>query len=65
VIASFTTGPGSATLPIRIYSEVRLGVKPEINAICTLVVALIAVVIVVASLASKISDARGKSAASL
>jgi len=29
VIASFTTGPGSATLPIRIYSEVRLGVKPE------------------------------------
>ena len=38
VIASFTTGPGSATLPIRIYSEVRLGVKPEINAICTLVI---------------------------
>ena len=38
VIASFTTGPGSATLPIRIYSEVRLGVKPEINAICTLMV---------------------------
>jgi putrescine transport system permease protein len=65
VIASFTTGPGSATLPIRIYSEVRLGVKPEINAICTLVVALIAAVIVVASLASKISDARGKSAAPL
>jgi putrescine transport system permease protein len=65
VIASFTTGPGSATLPIRIYSEVRLGVKPEINAICTLVVALIAVVIVAASLASKISDARGKSAAPL
>lgn len=65
VIASFTTGPGSATLPIRIYSEVRLGVKPEINAICTLVVALIALVIVVASLASKISDARGRSAAPL
>src|SRR6202041_2210588 len=43
VIASFTTGPGSATLPIRIYSEVRLGVKPEINAICTLIIALIAV----------------------
>jgi putrescine transport system permease protein len=63
VIASFTTGPGSATLPIRIYSEVRLGVKPEINAICTLVIALIAVVIVVASLASKISEARGRSAA--
>jgi putrescine transport system permease protein len=65
VIASFTTGPGSATLPIRIYSEVRLGVKPEINAICTLVVALIAMVIVVASIASKLSDTRGKSAAPL
>jgi putrescine transport system permease protein len=65
VIASFTTGPGSATLPIRIYSEVRLGVKPEINAICTLVIGLIAVVIVVASFASKLSSARGESAAPL
>jgi putrescine transport system permease protein len=65
VIASFTTGPGSATLPIRIYSEVRLGVKPEINAICTLVIALIAVVIVVASLASKLTSTQGKSAAPL
>src|SRR6185437_7791508 len=63
VIASFTTGPGSTTLPIRIYSEVRLGVKPEINAICTLVVALIAVVIILASLASRLSSARAKSAA--
>jgi putrescine transport system permease protein len=63
VIASFTTGPGSATLPIRIYSEVRLGVKPEINAICTLVIGLIAAVIVVASLASKLSSTQGESAA--
>src|SRR3982751_4805935 len=65
VIASFTTGPGSATLPIRIYSEVRLGVKPEINAICTLVIALIAAVIVIASLASKLSSSQGESAAPL
>jgi putrescine transport system permease protein len=65
VIASFTTGPGSATLPIRIYSEVRLGVKPEINAICTLIVGFIAVVIVMASLVSKLSSARGESAAPL
>jgi putrescine transport system permease protein len=65
VIASFTTGPGSATLPIRIYSEVRLGVKPEINAICTLVIALIAVIIVVASLASKLSSTEAKNAAPL
>jgi len=63
VIASFTTGPGSATLPIRIYSEVRLGVKPEINAISTLVIALIAVVIVLASLVAKLSDVKGESGA--
>lgn len=65
VIASFATGPGSATLPIRIYSEVRLGVKPEINAICTLVIALITVVIVLASFASKLSRSQGESAAPL
>ena len=65
VIASFTTGPGSATLPIRIYSEVRLGVKPEINAICTLVVAAVALVIIAASLASKLSSDQGESAAPL
>jgi putrescine transport system permease protein len=65
VIASFTTGPGSSTLPIRIYSEVRLGVKPEINAICTLIIGLIAVLIVVASLASKLSSREGQSAAPL
>jgi len=65
VIASFTTGPGSATLPIRIYSEVRLGVKPEINAICTMVIGLISVVIVLASFASKLSSAQGESAAPL
>jgi putrescine transport system permease protein len=65
VIASFTTGPGSETLPIRIYSEVKLGVNPEINAICTLVIALIAVVIVVASLVSKLTSTQGKTAAPL
>ena len=65
VIASFTTGPGSTTLPIRIYSEVRLGVKPEINAICTLVVALIALVIIAASLVSKLSAAKRETPAPL
>ncbi len=53
VIASFTTGPGATTLPIRIYSQVRLGVKPEINAICTLFIAVIAVAVVAASLVGK------------
>jgi len=53
VIASFTTGPGATTLPIRIYSEVRLGVKPEINAVCTIMVAVVALGIVAASLLTK------------
>jgi putrescine transport system permease protein len=65
VLASFTTGPGSQTLPIRIYSQVKLGVRPEINAIFTLILGLIAVVIITASLASKLSSARGESAAPL
>ena len=53
VIASFTTGPGATTLPIRIYSEVRLGVKPEINAVCTIMIALVALLLMAASLLSK------------
>jgi putrescine transport system permease protein len=53
VIASFTTGPGATTLPIRIYSDVRLGVKPEINAICTVMVAAAAVAVTIASLLMK------------
>ena len=57
--------PGSATLPIRIYSEVRLGVKPEINAICTLIIALISVAIVAASFATQLSSAKGETAAPL
>jgi putrescine transport system permease protein len=65
VIASFTTGPGATTLPIRIYSEVRLGVKPQINAICTLMVAFVALIIVVASLVSKLSASKGGNAAPL
>jgi putrescine transport system permease protein len=53
VIASFTTGPGATTLPIRIYSEVRLGVKPEINAICTILIAVVAATVIAASLIGK------------
>jgi len=58
IIANFTTGPGATTLPIRIYSEVRLGVKPEINAVCTIVIAVVAAAIAVASLVTKLSGAR-------
>ncbi|MGB8896416.1 MAG: ABC transporter permease subunit [Pseudolabrys sp.] len=53
VVASFTTGPGATTLPIRIYSEVRLGVKPEINAVCTIMIAIVALGTVASSLIVK------------
>ena len=60
VIASFTTGPGATTLPIRIYSEVRLGVKPEINAVCTIFIAVVAIAIVALSLKMKLSGTRAR-----
>ena len=41
VIASFTSGPGATTLPMRLYSQVRLGVDPKINAISTLLIGLV------------------------
>jgi len=43
VIASFTSGPGATTLPMRIYSQVRLGVTPEINAASSVLIALVVV----------------------
>ena len=58
VLASFVTGPGATTLPIRIYSEVRLGVKPEINAVCTIMIAVVAGGLIAASLITKRSAQR-------
>ncbi len=48
VIASFVSGPGSSTLPMVIFSKVRLGVSPEINALATIIVLLVASGIVAA-----------------
>lgn len=53
VIASFTSGPGATTLPMKIYSQVRLGVTPEINAVCTLLIAVVATGVLIASIANK------------
>ena len=53
VIASFTAGPGATTLPMRIYSQVRLGVTPEINAASTILIALVTLGVIVATLAAK------------
>ncbi|MEL0197117.1 MAG: ABC transporter permease subunit [Rhodobiaceae bacterium] len=50
VIASFVSGPGSSTLPIVVFSKVRLGVTPEINALATIMIALVAASVIAASI---------------
>lgn len=50
VITSFVAGPGSSTLPMVIFSKVRLGVSPDINALATILVAIVAVGVTVAGI---------------
>jgi putrescine transport system permease protein len=54
VIASFTTGPGATTLPMRIYSQVRLGVTPEINAVSTIMIAVVTVGVLATTIIGKV-----------
>ena len=58
VIASFTAGPSSTTLPIKIFSSVRLGVSPEINALSTILIGIVTVGVLTASLTLKRQIAR-------
>jgi putrescine transport system permease protein len=51
VIANFTTGPGSTTLPMLIFSKMKLGMTPDINALATLIVAVVAVGVAIAGYA--------------
>ena len=53
VIASFTAGPGATTLPIKVFSSIRLGVSPEINALSTILIAIVTFGTIVASLTTK------------
>ena len=48
IIASFVTGPGSTTLPILIYSRIRLGLRPDINALATIIILVVAIGVLVA-----------------
>jgi len=58
VIASFTAGPSATTLPIKIWSSIRLGVSPEINALSTLMIGIVAVGVISASLITKRASLR-------
>jgi len=59
VVASFLTGPGHTTLPLEVFSRVRLGLKPEINALATLFMLLVAVFVLIAN---RVQNRRGYSA---
>ena len=48
VVTSFNAGVGSTTLPISIYSAIRFGVTPQINAISTIIVAVVSVILLIA-----------------
>ena len=50
VISQFVAGPGSSTLPMVIFSKVRLGVSPDVNALATLMVSVVASGVVIATL---------------
>ena len=63
VIANFNSGPGATTLPMKIFSQVRLGVTPEINAVCTILVAAVTLGVLVAAIANKRQHLRKQRAA--
>ncbi len=58
VIAQFNSGPGATTLPMKIFSQVRLGVTPEINAVCTILVGVVTTGVIIASLSIKRQEVR-------
>ncbi|MGH6953676.1 MAG: ABC transporter permease subunit [Alphaproteobacteria bacterium] len=57
VITSFVSGPGSSTLPMVVFSKVRLGVSPEINALATILVGIVTVGVVTAAWLMRRQDA--------
>jgi len=53
VIASFVSGPGSNTLPMYIFSKVKLGVSPDINALATLIIVAVSIGVLIAWIATR------------
>jgi len=48
ILASFVSGPGSTTLPLVIFSKVKLGVSPDINALATIIISIVTVGVIIA-----------------
>lgn len=59
VVASFVTGPGASTLPIVVFSSVRLGVSPQINALATVIVIFVSILILAATLMTRAGQRAG------
>jgi putrescine transport system permease protein len=59
VIASFVTGPGASTLPMVIFSKVRLGVSPDINALATIIIGAVAIGVGIATWYMRRTTPRG------
>jgi len=49
VIANFVSGPGATTLPMMVYSSVRLGVSPQINALAAIIVVVVSIAVLTAA----------------
>jgi putrescine transport system permease protein len=58
VVSQFVAGPGANTLPMLIYSKVRLGVNPSVNALATLMVLIVATGVIVAAVMMKRAERR-------
>ena len=58
VISSFVSGPGAGTLPMVIYSKVKLGVSPDVNALASLIICAVGVCIIVAGVNMRRSERR-------
>ncbi len=56
VISSFVSGPGASTLPMVIFSKVKLGVSPDINALATLIIATVGIGVLIAGVLMRRAD---------
>lgn len=62
VIASFVSGPGSSTLPMVIFSKIKLGVSPDVNALATIIIGVVALGVVAATIIGLRSSSKVKRA---
>jgi putrescine transport system permease protein len=56
VISSFVSGPGASTLPMVIFSKVKLGVSPDVNALASVIICAVGVCVVLAGYLMRRSD---------